>query len=416
MAIFNQFLIFSSVCAIFGFSSNLIWTSSFIPQVFRRSTEKTMNMVATLARKSTQNLDKVKEKYGGRADFESPLQYDDNEISSYTFFSEADEEEINPPTKGQIITGIVLEMDDSGALLEIGGKMSGYIPLKEAALIPPRHVNDVLEIGQSVTAEVIGTLKGMPVMSIRASEMISAWEKVLNTRAADSAFDVKVLEVNKGGAVCSAFGLKAFLPGSHLIGISDESLVGSTISVKFLEVNEDDGKLVISQRKAKTDNQIASFKRNQVVSGIITGLRIYGAFIELEGGMAGLLHISQISYDRVDNVENIFKIGQRVKVLVMDHDRLNNRVALSTKALEPNPGDMLKNMELVFEQAEESARKYAERLEEDRRVRENVAKDIVSSLGGVMDDSEKAVAAADSIESILSAIVSEAPESAPLEL
>jgi len=136
----------------------------------------------------------------------------------------------------------------------------------------------------------------------------------------------------------------------------------------------------------------------------------------LEGGMAGLLHISQISYDRVDNVENIFKIGQRVKVLVMDHDRLNNRVALSTKALEPNPGDMLKNMELVFEQAEESARKYAERLEEDRRVRENVAKDIVSSLGGVMDDSEKAVAAADSIESILSAIVSEAPESAPLEL
>jgi small subunit ribosomal protein S1 len=99
-----------------------------------------------------------------------------------------------------------------------------------------------------------------------------------------------------------------------------------------------------------------------VVGGTITGLRNYGAFLELEGGMAGLLHISQISYDRVDNLETLFTIGQKCKVMILDHDKANGRVALSTKTLEPAPGDMLKNMENVFSQAEATAARYHERI------------------------------------------------------
>jgi small subunit ribosomal protein S1 len=86
-------------------------------------------------------------------------------------------------------------------------------------------------------------------------------------------------------------------------------LITLDLQVKFLDVDEDAGKLVVSQKRAAMEGASFDFKKGAVVSGTITGLRNYGAFLELEGGMAGLLHISQISQDRVENLENLFKIG-----------------------------------------------------------------------------------------------------------
>lgn len=84
--------------------------------------------------------------------------------------------------------------------------------------------------------------------------------------------------------------------------------------MKFLDVNEDEGKLVVSQKRATAGANPSDLKRGEVIAGTITGLRPYGAFLELEGGCAGLLHISQISYDRIDNLEALFTIGQKCKV------------------------------------------------------------------------------------------------------
>jgi len=357
----------------------------------------------------TKSLRTVKERSSGREDLGSDVDVDFSPSSMSSFFEEADSEEQNPPTVGQTVTGTVIEMDDNGALLEMGGKMSGYLPLKEASLISRKHVNEVLEIGQEVTAEVIGTLKGMPVISLRNAQLCIAWEEIMKVRAADAVFETKVLEVNKGGAVCSAFGLKAFLPGSHFVGMPDESIVGQTIKVKFLDVVEDEGKLVVSQKRATTPFELV---RGSVVSGTITGLRAYGAFMELAGGANGLLHISQISSERVDNLETLFSVGQKVKVMILDHDKINGRVALSTRTLEANGGDMLKDMEMVFEKAEETAKKYHESMENERAAREAAAKDVVAGLGGSLlngDGSGELASVADSIESILASIVSDAP-------
>ena len=263
-----------------------------------------------------------------------------------------------------------------------------------------------------MTAECIGTLKGMPVVSLRSAQLAEAWEHVLDVRAQDEAFEVTVIEVNKGGAICSYKGLKCFLPGSHYLGLPDASIVGTSFKVKFLDVIEDEGKLVISQRRALAEFQTATFKKGDVVSGTITGLRNYGAFLELEGGMAGLLHISQISYDRIDNLEKLFQIGQKCKVMVIEHDKAQGRVALSTKTLEANPGDMTKDMESVFANAEETAKKFQERMEAERKAREAAAKDIVAGLGGNVDDSgsDPLSSVAESIESILASIVSDKPD------
>lgn len=384
---------------------------------------------------STKTFEKTKAKYDGRLDLTSMVDEDEG-LNDY--FKEADAEEVDPPKVGQTITGSVIEIDDNGALLEIGGKMSGYLPIKEAALIPIKHMNEVIEIGQDITAEVIGTLRGMPVISLRSTQLISAWEEVLKVRASDESFEVTVLEVNKGGAVCSAFGLKAFLPGSHFVGVPDEGLIGTRLTVsllsrllhysyrcmtlsdasisqvKFLDVIEEEGKVVISQRRHLSD-AAPTLIPGEVVGAKVTGLRNYGAFLELDGGSAGLLHISQISADRIDNLETLFTVGQRVKVMILSHDKLNGRVALSTKALEPNGGDMMKDMNAVFEKAESTAKRYNQRLDAERTARETAAKDIVAGLGGAIEgdgsssdaNSDPLVSVAQSIESILASIVSD---------
>ena len=195
---------------------------------YRRSSS--INMVAVIDGKQRQ-LDMGKEKYAGRSDLVSMIDVEEDEVDSYNLFAEADNDQDSPPKTGQTITGTVIEMDDNGALLEIGGKMSGYLPLKEAALIPIKHVNTVLEIGQELTAEVIGTLKGMPVISLRTAQLIVAWEQALQLRATDATFEAKVIEVNRGGVVVDAGGLKCFLPGSHYMGTPDESIIGNIVKV-----------------------------------------------------------------------------------------------------------------------------------------------------------------------------------------
>jgi small subunit ribosomal protein S1 len=309
--------------------------SSLAVRYQRRSLPLYANSIMMDRQKS---LGSVKERYQGREDLVS-LEAD--EVEDYNSFAEADDEEVDPPKKGQKITGTIIDVDETGVFIDIGGKMSGFMPATEASLIGIKNMNNLFQVGQEITGDIIGKLKGMPVVSLRAEQLVAAWDKILKLRADDAAVTVKVLEVNRGGAVCDLFGLKAFLPGSHYIGNPDASLIGTTLEVRFLDANEEDGKIVVSRRRALTQTQ-PQLERGSVIEGTVTGLRQYGAFLELTGGQAGLLHISQISFERIENLENIFTVGEKCKVMIIDHDRANNRVALSTKALEITPGDMLR--------------------------------------------------------------------------
>merc|ERR1712157_265385 len=198
---------------------------------------------------------------------------------------------------------------------------------------------------------------GQLLVSIKRIQYAQAWDKVLEMQTNDEIFDAEVVAVNRGGAICLVEGLRAFLPGSHLTGqLPTEDLIGQTLPLKFLEVNQDNNKLVVSNRKAVVEQQMADLSRGDLVSGLVKALKPYGAFVEV-GGMSGLLHISQISYDRIENLENVLQPGMQVKCMIIDHDKVNGRIALSTKTLEPEPGDMLKKSQAVFDMAEETAKK-----------------------------------------------------------
>ena len=255
----------------------------------------------------------------------------------------------------------VVEYDKGGAIVDIGAKASAFLPEAEASLgNDGRNIQDMIELDKEMDFQIISEEdeNGQLLVSIRRIQYRAAWEKVVEMQEKDEVFDATIVAVNRGGAICLVQGLRAFLPGSHLAGrMPTEDLIGQTMPFKFLEVNQENNKLVVSNRRAIVEQQMADLSRGDIVQGVVKALKPYGAFVEV-GGMSGLLHISQISYDRIDDLEKVLQPGMPVKCMIIDHDKVNGRIALSTKTLEPEPGDMLRDPSLVFDMAEETAKKY----------------------------------------------------------
>jgi len=316
----------------------------------------------------------------------------DEEISfSYDDFEKAVAETEYSFERDAIVKGVCVEYEpQGGCIVDIGAKATAYLPPGEAALIQEQGmaIEDMVELDKELSFQIISDEdeNGQLTVSIRRIQYREAWDKVNALQAEDAVMEATVVAVNRGGCICLVEGLRAFLPGSHLTGhLPTDDLVGQKLQLKFLEVNQEANKLVVSNRKAVVEQQMADLSRGDLVSGIVKALKPYGAFVEV-GGMSGLLHISQISYDRIDDLEKVLQPGMQVKCMIIDHDKVNGRIALSTKTLEPEPGDMMKDPAMVFAKAEETAEKYHQRMEAERKAREEAARDIVLGLGDSLDD------------------------------
>ena len=349
---------------------------------------------------STVDAPRKKVQYANRferlkATYKGPKIHLDPEIEaevgfSYDAFSEAVAATDYSFNRNDVVKGTVVQYDKGGCIVDIGAKASAFLPLQEAglALEQGMAIEDIIAIDAERDFEIISEEdeNGQLLVSVRRIQYREAWDKVIAKQETDEVFEEECLSVNRGGAIFLVEGLRAFLPGSHLTGrLPDEDLIGQSLPLKFLEVNQDENKLVVSNRRAVVEEQMSDLSRGDVIEGIVKALKPYGAFVEV-GGMSGLLHISQISMDRIVDLEKVLQPGQKVKCMIIDHDKQNGRIALSTKTLEPEPGDMIKDPERVYEMAEETARVYHERQEAERKKREASAKDIVLGLGDALDD------------------------------
>jgi len=350
-------------------------------------------------------FDTFKKKWKGPRLASLSAELDDvNPDFSYEDFDEAVAKTTYAFSRNDIVKGTVVQYDNGGCTVDIGAKASAFMPIAEAALIQKttqttapdgttsithnNSIESLIDLGTEREFQIISDEdeNGQLLVSVRRIQYRQAWEDILSRKDDDDVFEAEVVGVNRGGAICLVGGLRAFLPGSHLSGqLPTEDLVGQTIPLKFLEVNQEDNKLVVSNRRAVVEQQMSSLSRGDIVPGMVKALKPYGAFVEI-GNMSGLLHISQISYDRIEDLERVLQPGQQLKCMIIDHDKLNGRIALSTKTLEPEPGDMLRDPQKVFELAEETAKKYHERMEVERKAREEAAKDIVLGLGDSLND------------------------------
>lgn len=316
---------------------------------------------------------------------------DDDDVVSFSYeeFASAVQNVQYGFERNKVVEGVAVEYSPAGCLVDIGAKASAFLPILEASLVPVSS-NDLVStvpLDTPLQFQIISDEdeNGQLLVSIKRIQYKRAWDTVKELAASDSVVVAEVVDVNRGGAICLIEGLRAFLPGSHIGGGlmtsgGESDMIGQKLPLKFLEVNDVTSKLVVSHRKAIVEQQMADLSRGDLVSGVVKAIKPYGAFVEV-GGMSGLLHISQISYDRIDDLEKVLTPGMLVKCMIIDHDKVNGRIALSTKTLEAEPGDMLRDANFVFENAEATAAAYHARMQAERQAREDAARDIVLGLG-----------------------------------
>lgn len=265
---------------------------------------------------------------------------------------------------GTKVKGTVFCTDRNGALVDITAKSSAYLPLQEASIFRIKHVEEVgIVPGLKEEFVIIGENEADDslVLSLKSIQYDLAWERCRQLQAEDVVIKGKVVGANKGGVVALVEGLRGFVPFSQISSKSTaEELIDKELPLKFVEVDEEQSRLVLSNRKAMADSQ-AQLGIGSVVLGTVQSLKPYGAFIDI-GGINGLLHVSQISHDRVSDIATVLQPGDTLKVMILSHDRERGRVSLSTKKLEPTPGDMIRNPKLVFEKAEEMAQTFRQRI------------------------------------------------------
>lgn len=265
---------------------------------------------------------------------------------------------------GTKVKGMVFKTDAYGALVDMTAKSSAFLPVREASIHNIKHVEEAgIVPGLQEEFVIVGENEADDslILSLRSIQYDLAWERCRQLQAEDVVVKGKIVGANKGGIVAMVEGLRGFVPFSQISTKSTaEDLLDKDLPLKFVEVDEEQTRLVLSNRKAMADSQ-AQLGIGSVVVGTVQSLKPYGAFIDI-GGINGLLHVSQISHDRVSDIATVLQPGDTLKVMILSHDRERGRVSLSTKKLEPTPGDMIRNPKLVFEKAEEMAQTFRQRI------------------------------------------------------
>ena len=265
---------------------------------------------------------------------------------------------------GDLVKGTVFALEPKGAMIDIGAKTAAFMPMQEVSINRVEGLSDVLQPSESREFFIMSEENedGQLALSIRRIEYQRAWERVRQLQKEDATIYSEVFATNRGGALVRVEGLRGFIPGSHISArkIKDD-LEGEYLPLKFLEVDEERNRLVLSHRRALVEKKMNRLEVGEVVVGSVKGIKPYGAFIDI-GGVSGLLHISEISHEHIETPHNVLNVNDQMKVMIIDLDSERGRISLSTKALEPEPGDMLTDPQKVFNKAEEMAAKYKQML------------------------------------------------------
>ena len=252
--------------------------------------------------------------------------------------------------EGEIVQGEVIQITSDHVVVDVGYKSEGRISISQ---FRAKDGTTTVEVGENVQVflEQWEDDDGEIVLSKDKADQLRVWEEINKVLEKDGVIEGRVSAVIKGGLSVD-IGVEAFLPGSQvdLHPIRDlASLIGQTFKFKVLKFNKRRGNIVLSrrallekEREALRKETVLSLKEGQIVEGIIKNITDYGLFVDL-GGIDGLLHITDISWGRVTNPSELFKIGEQIKVKIISFDRENERVSLGYKQIKPDP----------WEQAEE---------------------------------------------------------------
>lgn len=242
--------------------------------------------------------------------------------------------------RGQIVTGRVVQVDRSGALVDVNRKAEGFVPANHIA------PDDELKIGDEIEVFVLKPEgeEGQPLLSKRMADWEKTWRRIQEAKDTQTTIQAMVKDRVKGGLIVDV-GVDAFVPGSHVDSRTKDlsRFIGKTLPLKVIEVNRKRNQVICShklategdreKRKAET---MAGIEPNKIVDGIVRRITDFGAFVDI-GGVDGLLHKREMSWSRIDHPQDVLTRGQRIQVLILDVDAERERISLGLKQLLSDP-------------------------------------------------------------------------------
>lgn len=258
------------------------------------------------------------------------------------------EDNVKQLVAGEVVTGTVLNVRKHEVLIDLGAQGVGYVPRREVGF------NRQLNAGDEVTASIVDTEldNGYSLLSLRKAAKDRGWEEVQAKMDAAEIIEVSPYDANRGGMLVEYEGVRGFLPVSQLsaehyprVGSADKdeilnrlnALINQTMKVRILDCDRKTNKLIFSEKEAIKDGLAERFEKIKVgdtVTGVVTGVVDFGAFVNVDG-IEGLIHISEISWERVNNPSDYVKIGQSVEAKIISIDK--DRLSLSMKQLTQDP-------------------------------------------------------------------------------
>jgi len=260
--------------------------------------------------------------------------------------------------RGQIVSGIVVHASANEVIVDVNAKREGIVPEHELEGMSPAE-RDRIHAGDEILVYVVNPedANGNIILSLSRAHIARDWREAQRLYEKGESIEMQVADCNKGGVLVQLGEVRGFVPGSQLAGsrLADQAsagpgseerwapLVGETLRLKIIEVDQQRNRLILSERAALRDWQKSERERlldelteGDVRRGRVTNLADFGAFVDL-GGIDGLVHLSELSQKRVTHPREVVEVGQEVEVYVLSVDRERERVALSLKRLQPDP-------------------------------------------------------------------------------
>lgn len=246
----------------------------------------------------------------------------------------------------EVVEGKVIHITDRDAIIDINAKSEGVISLNEFRYNPDLKVGDTVEVLIDVREDSTGQL----ILSHRKARTIKAWDRVNAAHDEATIVNGYVKCRTKGGMIVDVFGIEAFLPGSQIDvkPIRDYDMyVGKTMEFKVVKINHEFKNVVVSHKaliEADIEEQkkeiIGQLEKGQVLEGVVKNITSYGVFVDL-GGVDGLVHITDLSWSRINHPNEIVELDQKLNVVILDFDEDKTRIQLGLKQLNPHPWEAL---------------------------------------------------------------------------
>ena len=261
---------------------------------------------------------------------------------------EQQEQEMKKIKPGEVVKGTVILVNENEVMVNIGYKSDGIITKNEFSSDPEVVLTEAVKPDDEIEVYIVklNDGEGNVILSKKRIEGLKVWDEFEAMNEQGEIFPAKVVEIVKGGAMALFKGIKGFVPASHMsMGFTKDlkEFMGQTLDMKIIEIDKSKRKLVFSRKeveKAEVDKKksavLDSLEKGEVRKGQVKRLTDFGAFVDL-GGIDGLIHISELSWKRVNDPSEVVKEGDEVEVYVLDFDKEKERISLSLKKITPDP-------------------------------------------------------------------------------